>query len=323
MLAAPTDKGASNGMHPALPAILATLSGAGFGLLAWIGLSLFMLHTRADLMPALLPLYLWSLLAGVALVAIGLVGALAHLRPWRGPARRLGVRWAREGALALATLLPALTAFSLLLLAEPGPGRAIWIGACGLLLAMLALATVACTAAASAPQPPVPAWRDRLMVPVHLLFALLTGLSLLFWLMATRLPFAPMERSALPTLAALGAVLVVCKAAYWYRIDRLQPAASGGAAVPEAAAPGHAHDEAGSAERERSLVLARQHAPALRLAAAGLLLGVPLLAWGLGAAGLLSTTALLAATCLALLAGALVERWLYFAQARHAVPLQD
>ncbi|MCD9033997.1 hypothetical protein LDO32_20030, partial [Luteimonas sp. Y-2-2-4F] len=60
-------------MPPALPAVLsATLSGAGFGLLAWLGLSILLLHARADLAPALYPLQMWSLIAGAALAAAGL-----------------------------------------------------------------------------------------------------------------------------------------------------------------------------------------------------------------------------------------------------------
>jgi len=68
-------------------------------------------------------------------------------------------------------------------------------------------------------------------------------------------------------------------------------------------------------------VAARRHARTLRLAAIALLVGVPLLTWGLAAAGLLAPGGLLAFTCLALLAGAFAERWLFFAQARHVVSL--
>src|SRR5690606_41664294 len=138
-------------MHPALSVIFfTTLSGAGYGLLAWLGLSLFMLHTRADLMPMLQPLYLWGLLAGLALSAAGLLCSLAHLgrpaRAWRALSQWRTSWLSREGVLALATPLPALAAGMLLLRLPEEAARAPAIGVLGALLALCALATVACTA---------------------------------------------------------------------------------------------------------------------------------------------------------------------------------
>ena len=317
-------------MHPALSVIFfTTLSGAGYGLLAWLGLSIFMTHARADLMPALQPLYLWGLVAGLALSTAGLLCSLAHLgrpgRAWRALSQWRTSWLSREGVMALLVPLPALALLALLLVVEPGPGRAIALGACGLLLAALALATVACTAMIYASLPPIPAWRHPLVVPVYLLFALLTGLALLFWLMAALLPFAPAEGGTLLTLALLGALLAACKAVYWHRIDRQGLPATRGDAVGlpgrEAAVFERPHTEASYITREMAFVAARRHARALRLAVVALLAIVPLLAWGLAAIGWLATGGLLAFTCVALLAGAFAERWLFFAQARHVVTL--
>ena len=317
-------------MHPALSVIFfTTLSGAGYGLLAWLGLSLFMTHARADLMPALQPLYLWGLAAGLALSTVGLLCSMAHLgrpgRAWRALSQWRTSWLSREGVLAMATPLPALAVLGLLLLVEPGAGRALALGAGGLLLAALALATVACTAMIYASLPPIPAWRHPLVVPVYLLFALLTGLALLFWLMAALLPFAPAESGTLLTLALLGALLAACKAVYWHRIDRQPLPATRADAVGlpgrEASVFERPHSEASFITREMVFVAARRHARALRLAAIALLVGVPLLAWGLATAGLLAPGGLLAFTCLALLAAAFAERWLFFAQARHVVSL--
>jgi len=317
-------------MHPALSVIFfTTLSGAGYGLLAWLGLSLFMTHARADLMPALQPLYLWGLAAGLALSTVGLLCSLAHLgrpaRAWRALSQWRTSWLSREGVMALLVPLPAVALMALLLVVDPGPGRAMALGACGLLLAALSLATVACTAMIYASLPPIPAWRHPLVVPVYLLFALLTGLALLFWLMAALLPFASPEAGALLTLALLGALLAGCKAVYWYRIDRQAlPAGRGGAVgLPgrEAAVFERPHTQASFITREMVFVAARRHALALRLAAIALLAVAPLLAWGLAAMGWLAPGGLLAFTCVALLAGAFAERWLFFAQARHVVSL--
>jgi len=317
-------------MHPALSVIFfTTLSGAGYGLLAWLGLSLFMLHTRADLMPMLQPLYLWGLLAGLALSAAGLLSSLAHLgrpaRAWRALSQWRTSWLSREGVLALLVPLPALAVMGLLLFAEPGAGRAIALGVLGLVLAALSLLTVACTAMIYASLPPIPAWRHPLVVPVYLLFALLTGLALLFWLMALLLPFAPAEPGSLLTLAVLGAALAVCKLVYWYRIDRQPLPATRAAAVGlpgrEASVFERPHTEASFITREMVFVLARRHARALRAATIVLLAGVPLAAWALAAFGALAPGALVAPIFLALLAGAFAERWLFFAQARHLVSL--
>lgn len=317
-------------MHPALSVIFfTTLSGAGYGLLAWLGLSLFMLHTRADLMPMLQPLYLWGLLAGLALSAAGLLSSLAHLgrpaRAWRALSQWRTSWLSREGVLALLVPLPALAVMGLLLFADPGAGRAIALGVLGLVLAALSLLTVACTAMIYASLPPIPAWRHPLVVPVYLLFALLTGLALLFWLMALLLPFAPAESGSLLTLAVLGVALAVCKLVYWYRIDRQPLPATRGAAVGlpgrEASVFERPHTEASFITREMVFVLARRHARALRAATIVLLAGVPLAAWALATIGALAPGALVAPTFLALLAGAFAERWLFFAQARHLVSL--
>lgn len=317
-------------MHPALSVIFfTTLSGAGYGLLAWLGLSLLMLHTRADLMPVLQPMYAWGLLAGLALSTVGLLSSLAHLgqpmRAWRALSQWRTSWLSREGVLALAVPLPALALLCLLLLADPGPGRAIALGALGLLLAALSLATVACTAMIYASLPPIPAWRHPLVVPVYLLFALLTGLALLFWLMTALLPFAPAGAGPLLTLAVLGVLLAGCKLAYWHRIDRqaLPATRAGAVGLPgrEASVFERPHTEASFITREMVFVLARRHARALRAASILLLAVVPLAAWGLAAAALLAPGGLLALTGLALLAGAFAERWLFFAQARHMVSL--
>ena len=317
-------------MHPALSVIFfTTLSGAGYGLLAWLGLSLFMLHTRADLMPMLQPLYLWGLLAGLALSTAGLLSSLAHLgrpaRAWRALSQWRTSWLSREGVLALLVPLPALAVMGLLLFADPGAGRAIALGVLGLVLAALSLLTVACTAMIYASLPPIPAWRHPLVVPVYLLFALLTGLALLFWLMALLLPFAPAEPGSLLTLAVLGAALAVCKLVYWYRIDRQPLPATRAEAVGlpgrEASVFERPHTEASFITREMVFVLARRHARVLRAATIVLLAGVPLAAWALATIGALAPGALVAPTFLALLAGAFAERWLFFAQARHLVSL--
>ncbi|MDH5821759.1 dimethyl sulfoxide reductase anchor subunit [Luteimonas sp. RD2P54] len=317
-------------MHPALSVIFfTTLSGAGYGLLAWLGLSVLLLHARADVMPALSSLQLWALLLGLVLSTAGLLSSLAHLgrplRAWRAISQWRTSWLSREGLLALATPLPALALGLMLLWVEPGPGRAIGLGLCGLLLTGLALATVACTAMIYASLPPIPAWRHPLVVPVYLLFALLTGLALLFWLMALLLPPAGTGAAMPATLAVLGALLLACKWLYWREIDRQAPPATRGDAV---GLPGRSvsvferpHTEASFVTREMAFAVARRHALRLRWLASALLLAAPAAAWAVATALPVPVAPLLGTVAAALLAAAFVERWLFFAEARHVVTL--
>src|SRR3546814_14595626 len=85
---------------------------------------------------------------------------------------------------------------------------------------------------------PIPAWRHPLVLPVYLLFALLTGLALLFALMLAMLGNQGMEAMLL-TLALVAALLVALKWLYWHAADRAGLPGSRAAAVglPGRAAP--------------------------------------------------------------------------------------
>src|SRR3546814_1301724 len=77
---------------------------------------------------------------------------------------------------------------------------------------------------------PIPAWRHPLVLPVYLLFALLTGLALLFALMLAMLGNQGMEAMLL-TLAIVAALLVALKWLYWHAADRAGLPGSRAAAV--------------------------------------------------------------------------------------------
>ena len=81
----------------------------------------------------------------------------------------------------------------------------------------------------------------------------------------------------------------------------------------------HPHTEANYITREMAFVVARRHALRLRIATSLALVAAPLLATLLVATGLLSPVAGVLLAALGLLAAAFVERWLFFAQARHVV----
>src|SRR5690606_11098953 len=174
-------------MHPALSVIFfTTLSGAGYGLLAWLGVAIALLNMRGQGLPALAGVQLAALALGLVLTTIGLLASLRHLgkpfRAWRSFSQWRTSWLSREGVMAIATLVPALAVGALLLCAR-GPLVSPMLAVCGVALALFALGTVACTAMIYASLKQILAWRNPLVVPVYLLFSLLIGLALLFTLM--------------------------------------------------------------------------------------------------------------------------------------------
>ena len=313
-------------MNPALSVIFfTTLSGAGYGLLMWTAVAaLFNQPSK--------PLLVSSLLA-LALITIGLLSSLAHLgqpqRAWRALSQWRTSWLSREGVASLATYLPALMLGVLLFfdwidptsfgLSTPPPPLVLVI--CVWLI-VSALATVACTAMIYASLKPVPAWRHWLVLPVYLLFALSCGGLLLL----AMLSWHGMAMGNLTALCAVTGVMVLalCKLRYWSDIDATPLPATRGDAVGLPARTvtvfERPHTQANYLTREMAFVLARQHSQRLRWLSMVLFALVPmlclLLAWMYEAsAGWLGVAALSA------LAGAFVERWLFFAEARHLVTL--
>ncbi|HZH44843.1 MAG TPA: DmsC/YnfH family molybdoenzyme membrane anchor subunit [Lysobacter sp.] len=313
-------------MHPAFSVIFfTTLSGAGYGLWCWAGFG------AIAAMPARVLLVALGL--GALLVTAGLLSSLAHLgkpaRAWRAFSQWRTSWLSREGVMAVLCYLPAVAlALALLpgMLDGSGNGRAS-LGTAGIaaaaLLVACALLTVACTAMIYASLPPIPAWRHRLVVPAYLLFALMTG-GVLFATLAGAL-------GGLSNLAGLGILvgalaLYLLKRRYWRDIDRGELPATRGDAVglPERTLRvfERPHTEANFVTREMGYVLARKHSKRLRAVASLLFALVPALcALPVWVFVHLDAEMVLLPAAISVLLGALVERWLFFAEARHVVML--
>jgi DMSO reductase anchor subunit len=109
---------------------------------------------------------------------------------------------------------------------------------------------------------------------------------------------------------------------YWHGIDRVGLPSRGAAiGLPgrEAAVFERPHTEANYVTLEMAFQVARTHARRLRAAAMALVLGGPVLGYLGLAAGIAGPAGALAWAAVLMLAGAFVERWLFFAQARHVV----
>ena len=308
-------------MHPAFSVIFfTTVSGAGYGLLALM--SLLATFDR-------LPPDRWFGLAGLglALVAVsgGLLSSTFHLghpeRAWRALSQWRSSWLSREGLIACVTFLPAgLFALGWVLL---GTHDGIWAGF-GVATSLLSLVTIACTAMIYASLKPIPRWSNGWTLPAYLTLGLMTGA---LWLNALALAFGIGD--PLQAWIALGLILLAAaaKLGYWRHIDREAPrstaeSATGLGGLGKVRLLEAPHSSENYLMREMGFRIARKHAIKLRRIAMLLAFLLPLLSTLLlfvlsPAVGI--ALAFLAA--ISAMAGVFVERWLFFAQARHAVTL--
>ncbi|MGO8916122.1 MAG: dimethyl sulfoxide reductase anchor subunit family protein [Stellaceae bacterium] len=307
-------------MHPALSIILFTVaSGAGYGLLALAG---------AFAASGLLPDDPWFGLAALALalagIGTGLVSSTGHLgrpeRAWRALSQWRSSWLSREGVAALASLVPA--ALLGLALLEGWRDPALML-ALGLLTVMLAVVTVACTAMIYRSLRPIRQWHHGLVLPNYLALALMTGA---LWFAALATLWGERVAPALGIALVAIALAAALKLAYWSAIDRAPATLTaeaatgllGGGAVRLFEAP---HSQDNYLLKEMGFRIARKHAAKLRriALAAGFVLPFLLVAAAALSSVLAAPAAILAA--LSGTAGVLVERWLFFAEAKHTVML--
>ncbi|MBI3453219.1 MAG: dimethyl sulfoxide reductase anchor subunit [Rhodospirillales bacterium] len=308
-------------MHPAFSVIFFTAaSGAGYGLVALVGLlSAFGRVPQAG----------WfgfaALAFALALITAGLLSSSFHLgrpeRAWRAFSQWRSSWLSREGVIAVLSYAPT----GVFGLGWVVFGRTDgWFALAGLMATAMAMLTVWCTAMIYASLKPIHQWHNKWVPANYLSLALLTGalwLNALVHLWGRPDPVVGAIAVAATLLAAW------LKESYWRFIDTV-PAAS----TPESAtglgargtvrvldAP---HTEENYLLKEMGYKVARKHAVKLRRLARLFAFALPLaltLAAFVAPAPLALLAALVAAGSAML--GVLVERWLFFAEARHTVTL--
>jgi DMSO reductase anchor subunit len=305
-------------MKPAPSIVFFTVSsGAGYGLLFWLGLL-----RPTGLLPQAPAFALTCLGLSLLLITAGLLASTFHLgnpqRAWRALSQWRSSWLSREGVAALLTYLPALCfGFALV---RGASGLAV---AAGLLAALGAAVTVWCTGMIYASLKPIAQWHHPILAPGYLLLGAYSGMALLAAVSA----IGGVVGGPASFIVTLGLAGLVLKLAYWQIVDRLGPAASLASATGlEALGRVRPLDppatETSWLMREMGFRVARKHAAVLRRIC--LLLGfvlpmlLSLLAGQFG--GGLAVLALLLAA-LTVLAGILVERWLLFAEATHTAAL--
>jgi len=306
-------------MHPAFSVIFfTTASGAGYGLLA-----LTSVFAPLRLIPADRGFAFTVLALSLGLITAGLLSSTAHLghpeRAWRAFSQWRTSWLSREGVLSVATYVPA-GIFSLGWIffgRLDGPFALI-----GYAAAILAALTVCCTAMIYASLKPVRAWNNAWVVPVYFVLALMTGA---LWLNA----LIHVWGAGAPWLGYLAAAAIVAgfvvKHRYWRFIDTTP-----GSSTPESATGlkgkvtllDGPHTEANYLLREMGYAIARKHSLKLRWIAVIVGFALPLVLTLLAPAigGTLAVPVTLLAAVAGLL-GVLVERWLFFAEAKHTVTL--
>jgi DMSO reductase anchor subunit len=303
-------------MHPAFSVIFfTTASGAGYGLLALLGIL-----TPLGLVPPDWRFGVAGLGLALALITAGLISSTLHLghpeRSWRAFSQWRSSWLSCEGVASMVTYAPALLlALGWIVLGRVGG----LFAAAGGAATMMAAVTVYCTAMIYRSLKPIHQWANGWVVPNYLALALMTGALWVLGLLGV-------WGASSPPVAALAAASIVAaaflKLRYWNFIDTTRAAST-----PETATGLGARGTVRLFEapytadnylmKEMGYRIARKHAARLRQVVLFGAFGLPLVLLLLSL--MLPVAALPAA--LVATAGVLVERWLFFAEAKHTVTL--
>lgn len=298
-------------MRPAWSIIFFTSSsGLGLGLAAWIVLGLVPLESATHLLA----------IAGFTfgLIGAGLFSSTLHLghpeRAWRALSQWRSSWLSREGVLAVAVMAALFIWF---VYVHGGAVPPLWASA-GVLI--LIIATVYATSMIYASLKTVARWYHPLTPICYLMFAAAGGLLAACWLLAMtgQHVTAVIQQSALLLLAAAWGVKLI-----WWRVAGAAGSGSSLASATGLTALGEVrsimppHTSENYLQHEMGFIVARRHAEKLRLLSLGFGAVLPLLLIWLAPL----SAPLLGIALVSHIAGVFVERWLFFAEAKHVVSL--
>jgi len=311
-------------MHPAKSVIFfTTASGAGYGLLVWLAVLAAM-----GLLPAGMLFGFIAFGLGLGLVAAGLLSSTFHLghpeRAWRAFSQWRSSWLSREGVSAVLAFIP-LGLFALTWIFGLAPaGTAAMIGLVG---AAMSLLTVYTTSMIYGSLRTIPAWHNGWTVAGYLVLGPMNGSVILAFLLAL-FGFVEPAQTMTVIAAVMLAIGLVVKLLYWQHIHSAPAVSTAGTAtglghlgkVELTASP---HDQDNYLLREMGFRIARKHAAKLRRIAAVLGFVVPLacLLLTMVVSGALAQVLLLLLGVVSCQIGVTTERWLFFAEAKHAVTL--
>ena len=311
-------------MHPAKSVIyFTTATGAGYGLFIWIAIM-----TYLDLLPADQMFGFISLGLSFALVITGLLSSTLHLghpeRAWRAFSQWRSSWLSREGVMAILTFIP----MSIFAIAWVIFGKTTELTALiGLLGAVMALITVFTTSMIYASIKAIPAWHNGWTKIGYLVLSLMSGAVLATAIFSAFGQYVAVIKMLLPTMVLLGLGLTV-KLIYWAHIHKGKATSTAESAtglgqfgkVSLAASP---HSADNYLLKEMGFRIARKHASKIRLLALifSFLFPLGLIAVGVYYLGGTMRTLVMFIAFASCWIGLAFERWLFFAEAKHAVTL--
>jgi len=302
-------------MNPARSIIVFTVaSGAGCGVLAVTGAC-----AAIGLLPGGPPVGLRATALALVLIAVGLAAASCHLgRPERmlQTFRQWRSSWlTREAIAALGTVIFA--GVSIVVGVLPGDHGSAWAWSC-VPAVVLAMATVSCAAMIYASLRAVPQWHNAFVLPCYLLLSLMTGtLLLVLFAQLSAINHAAVDIFA----AAVICAALLAKTGYWRHIDHMRPKSDIGTATGlgrfgAVRLLDPPQSEADFAIGELDRRIARGTARRLRLIVLVLLFACPLALTLIPIATSVASLGPAAIAVLSATVGVLLERWLFFAEAR-------
>ena len=305
-------------MHPAKSVIFfTTISGAGYGLLFVSIMGLFSGLYKADL-----TILLTTQWVAFILIISGLISSTFHLghpeRAWRALSQWKTSWLSREGLSAIVTFIPWL-GFIVSKISLESDLLSLWFG---IVTAILAIFTVYTTSMIYRSLRAVHAWYNRYVSPVYILFSLTSGLVILN--VITTLASAHSDSVVKVTVVSLIGSLLL-KRAYWRTITRkgittLESATGLGVkGRVKLLEPPHHGDN--YLLKEMGFQIARKHSHKLRT--------IFTLSWVmtilcLGLSFFLSIHWLNLLAIISILTSGVaivIERWLFFAEAKHTQAL--
>ncbi len=325
-------------MHPAKSVIFfTTATGAGYGLMFWLGVLALMGELPDD------RIFAWaSMVIGFGLIVGGLLSSTLHLghpeRAWRAFSQWRSSWLSREGVMAILTFIPlSLFAIYWLFLGQSDGIATVCIVTGG----VMSLITVFTTAMIYASLKTIPAWHNIWTKLGYLVLCLMSG-GLLLLIISY---FADQTTAIIAHLVlfAIFPTGLVVKLLYWRHIGKnntvsTAESATGLGRFGKVSFAGSPHTADNYLLKEMGFKIARKHASKLRWIASFLGFIAPIALTALGAyfgqglscsftgpcevtgfSGLSKLLIILAGLSCAV--GLIIERWLFFAEAKHVVTL--
>jgi DMSO reductase anchor subunit len=306
-------------MHPAFSVIFfTTASGAGYGLI-----TLLSIMQAGQVLPVDPTLGLVAFAIAFALITAGLLSSTFHLghpeRAWRALSQWRSSWLSREGVCSIATYLPAgIYAIGWVVTGWRDPLFTLT----GMVAAILSMQTVYCTAMIYASLKTIRAWSNGWVPVAYFSLSVMTG-ALLLNALATC--FGYYHPAFFWTVSISIVVAGFAKMRYWRFIDTTPGPSTAETATGlkgEIRLLESPHTQENYLQKEMGYRIARKHSHKLRQLAIAAGFVAPVLVTTLAHVSPPASAAPLTVLAVLIAAiGVLIERWLFFAEAKHAVTL--